>query len=155
MFRLISLFTDKGESVLDPFNGVGTTTLTAQQLHRKHIGIELSEYYYHIAKQRHIELSNGIDPFRKMNDGTPKAKNSPVKRMKKQKYEISKKTLQLEIRAISEQIGHIPTKEEIMKLSQYPFEYFENYFHSWGEVRAAARTTGMTENKLNADTLFQ
>ena len=155
MYRLISLFTDMGESVLDPFNGVGTTTLTAQQLSRKYIGIELSEYYYNIAKQRHAELSDGIDPFRKMNGGTPRAKNSPVKRMKKQKYEISKKTLQLEIRDISARIGHIPTKEEIMELSQYPFEYFENYFHSWGEVRAAARTTGMTENRLKTDTLFK
>jgi site-specific DNA-methyltransferase (adenine-specific) len=155
MYRLISLFTDSKEIVLDPFNGVGTTTLTAQQLDRRYIGIELSEYYHNIAKQRHAEISDGIDPFRKVHCDTPKAKNSPVKRLKKQKYEISKKTLQLEIRAISEQIGHIPTKEEIMKLSKYPFEYFENYFHSWGEVRAAARTTGMTENKLKGSVLFQ
>jgi len=155
MYRLISLFTDRDELVLDPFNGVGTTTLASQQLNRKYIGIELSEYYHNIAKQRHIELSNGVNPFRKVNSDTPKAKNSPVRRLQKQKYEISKKTLQLEIKAISEQIGHIPTKEEIMELSKYPFEYFENYFHSWGEVRAAARTTGMTENKLRDSMLFQ
>ena len=155
MYRLISLFTNKEEIVLDPFNGVGTTTLTAQQLNRKYIGIELSEYYHNIAKQRHVELSNGMDPFRKVSSDTPKAKNSPVKRLKKQKYEVSKKTLQMEIKTISEQIGHIPTKEEIMELSKYPFEYFENYFHSWGEVRAAARTTGMTENKLKASMFFQ
>ncbi|MEI9909490.1 MAG: site-specific DNA-methyltransferase [Bacteroidota bacterium] len=41
MYRLISLFTNEGEFVLDPFNGAGTTTLTAQQLNRKYVGIEL------------------------------------------------------------------------------------------------------------------
>ncbi|MEW6093600.1 MAG: hypothetical protein AB1531_06505, partial [Chloroflexota bacterium] len=28
---------------------------------------------------------------------------------------------------------------------QYPIEYYDSYFVSWGEVCAAARTTGMTE----------
>jgi site-specific DNA-methyltransferase (adenine-specific) len=147
MYLLLSIFTDEEETVLDPFNGVGTTSLAAQQLNRKYIGIELSEYYHNIALQRHNELFCGIDPFRKNNDNTQKAKNSPVERMKKQKYNVSKKILQLEIKAISEQIGHIPSKKEVENYSKYPIEYFENYFFGWGEVTAAARTTGMTENK--------
>ena len=155
MYRLISLFTNEKEFVLDPFNGAGTTTLTAQQLNRKYIGIELSEYYHKITTQRHIELSEGLDPFRKVNDNKPKAKNSPVERLKKQKYEVSKKALQLEIKNISKQIGHIPTKEEVKELSQFPLEYFENYFISWGEVTAAARTTGMTENRINGKRIYQ
>jgi DNA modification methylase len=146
MYRLISLFTNEGEFVLDPFNGVGTTTLTAKQLKRNYIGIELSEYYHDITQNRHKELAEGIDPFRK-NDETPKTKNSRVKRLKKQIYEVSKKQLQLEVRQIAEQIGRKPTKEDIKKFSQYPIEYYENYFTSWGEVTAAARTTGMTEYK--------
>jgi site-specific DNA-methyltransferase (adenine-specific) len=145
MQRLISLFTNQNEFVLDPFNGAGTTTLTAQQLNRKYVGIELSEYYHTITSQRHKELSLGLDPFRKINDDKPKAKNSRVARLKKQKYKVSKKALQLEIKNISKQLGHIPTKEEVTKNSQFPIDYFENYFTSWGEVTAAARTTGMTE----------
>jgi site-specific DNA-methyltransferase (adenine-specific) len=151
MYRLLSLFTNEEEFVLDPFNGAGTTTLTATQLNRKYIGIELSEYYHNITRQRHLELSNGGDPFRKITDDKPKAKNSPVARLKKQKYAVSKKGLQLEIRAITEQIGHIPTKDEVKNLSSYPMEYFENYFINWGEVTAAARTTGMSENRFNED----
>lgn len=147
MYRLISLFTNENEFVLDPFNGAGTTTLTAQQLNRKYVGIELSEYYHNITSQRHKELSSGCDPFRKINDDKPKVKNSRVARLKKQKYEVSKKVLQLEIKNISKQLGHIPTKEEVSQYSKYPIEYFENYFTSWGEVTAAARTTGMTEFK--------
>jgi DNA methylase len=151
MYRLISLFTSENEFVLDPFNGAGTTTLTAQQLNRKYVGIELSEYYHNITLQRHEDLSFGLDPFRKINEDVPKAKNSRVERLKKQKYAVSKKVLQLEIKNISKQIGHIPTKDEVIHYSKFPIEYFENYFISWGEVTAAARTTGMTEFKINGN----
>jgi len=149
MYRLISLFTNEGDMVLDPFNGAGTTTLTAQQLNRKYVGIELSEYYHNIATERHKELTEGLDPFRKIKDDKPKAKNSRVQRLRKQKYVVSKKILQLEIKRIANQLGHVPAKSEVTKLSKFPVEYFENYFTSWGEVTAAARTTGMTENRQN------
>ncbi len=151
MYRLISLFTSEGETVLDPFNGAGTTTLTAQQMDRKYVGIELSDYYHNITMQRHHELNGNIDPFRKINDDNPKAKNSRVVRMKKQKYEVSKKVLQLDIKNISIQLGHVPSKEEVKQNSKFPIEYFENYFSSWGEVTAAARTTGMTEIRTTID----
>lgn len=146
MYRLISFFTNENEVILDPFNGAGTTSLTAEQLNRRFVGIELSTYYHDITSNRHQELREGIDPFRKK-DSTPKSKNSRVARLKKQKYEVSKKVLQLEIREIANKIGHLPSREEVTKLSAYPIEYFDEYFISWGEVTAAARTTGMKEDK--------
>lgn len=146
MYRLISLFTNEGEAVLDPFNGVGTTSLAAEKLNRKFIGIEISPYYYGISKNRHQELRSGIDPFRKK-EKVPNAKNSRVKRLPKQKYKVSKKTLQLDIKKISEQLGKIPSREEVELHSQYPIEYFDKYFIDWGEACAAARTTGMSEKK--------
>ncbi len=146
MRRLIALFSREGEVVLDPFNGVATTTLAAAQLKRKYIGIDLSEKYHIIAQERHKELLWGLDPFRKNGD-TPKAKNSSVPRLKKQKYIIPKKELQLEVKRIVQEIGKMPTKEEVEKYSKYPIEYYENYFISWGEVCAAARTTGMKETR--------
>ncbi|MBI4688730.1 MAG: hypothetical protein HY754_00430 [Nitrospirae bacterium] len=154
MYRLISLFTYKGEIVLDPFNGVGTTTLTARELNRRYIGIELSEYYYKLASERHSELEFGIDPFRKNGD-TPKAKNSPVERLKKQKYQVSKKVLQLEVKNISKQLGRMPTRDDVAKLSKFPINYFDEYFISWGEVTAAARTTGMSEFKKGNETTYK
>lgn len=42
----------EGGTILDPFNGSGTTTLRAEQLNRKWIGIELSQEYCEIAKRR-------------------------------------------------------------------------------------------------------
>jgi len=142
MKRLISLFTNEGDIVLDPFNGSGTTSLCAAQLNRKYFGIELSEKYYKLSLERHAELENGLDPFRKK-DTTPVAKNSYVQRLKKQKYEVDKKTLQLYIKDLSIKIGRIPTRQDVIKFNSYPIEFFDNYFINWGEVTAAARTTGM------------
>lgn len=44
--------TDKGDIVLDPFLGSGTTALAAKRLGRKYIGFELNPDYYHIAVDR-------------------------------------------------------------------------------------------------------
>lgn len=144
MRRLISLYTLEGEYVLDPFNGAGTTTLIAAELQRKFIGIELSEYYHKIAVSRHEDLESGIDPFAK-NKCTPKAKNSRVKRLKKQRYVVSKKTLQLEVKRIADEIGRVPTREDVKKYSNHPFKYFEEYFIDWGEVCSAVGDKGMNE----------
>jgi len=147
MHRLISMFTFEEEIVLDPFNGVGTTTLCAELLNRKYLGIELSEYYHNIAIERHNEIKSGIDPFRKRDELTPKVKNSRISRLEKQKYAVSKKKLQLEVKRISSLIGKLPSKEELYMFSQYPAEYYEKYFVNWIEVYAAAKTTGMTDEK--------
>jgi len=50
--RCIKLTTDKGDTVLDPFAGSGTTILVAKELDRNAIGIELSPEYCKIAEKR-------------------------------------------------------------------------------------------------------
>lgn len=146
MRRLFALFTNKEETILDCFNGAGTSTLIAQEMNRKYIGIELSTQYHELALQRHDELNSGLNPFRKR-DGVPTAKNSRVVRLQKQKYDVPKKILQLDVKRIANKIGRLPSPDDVKRLSEYPFRYFENYFVSWGEVCAAARTTGMSELK--------
>ncbi len=150
MYRLITLFSRPGETVIDCFNGAGTTTLTAHQLGRNYIGIDASEKYCGMAAERHQEVSNGIDPFRKM-ERTLSSKNSPVPRLKKQIYKISKKTLQLEVKRVASLLGHIPTRDELIGNTEFPIEYYDEYFVSWGEVTAAARTTGMSEKRPNGN----
>ena len=145
MRRLFATFTNPDEIILDCFNGAGTSTLVAQQMRRRYMGIELSLQYHQIAQQRHAELLLGGDPFGKINT-VPTAKNSPVQRLQKQKYTVSKKVLQLDVKRIALELGRLPTKDDVKELSQYPLEYYEQYFVSWGEVCAAARTTGMTED---------
>lgn len=47
--RVIKLYTDKGDVVLDPFLGSGTTAVAAIEENRKFIGIEMMEKYAAIA----------------------------------------------------------------------------------------------------------
>lgn len=49
---LVSRCTIEGETILDPFLGSGTTALAAKELGRKFLGIEISEEYCAIAKER-------------------------------------------------------------------------------------------------------
>ncbi len=146
MYRIISIFTKPNEVVLDCFNGSGTTTLTAQQLGRKFLGIEVSEKYWNLSNERHEEINNGLNPFRKMNRVLT-SKNSSVPRLEKQIYKIPKKTLQLEVKRVAGEIGHIPSRDELINYGRYSINYYDRYFVSWGEVTAAARTTGMTEKR--------
>ncbi|MGI6330018.1 MAG: DNA-methyltransferase [Bacilli bacterium] len=53
--RLLKIYSYKNDIVLDPFNGIGTTTVVASMLKRKYIGIDLSEKYCKIALNRIIE----------------------------------------------------------------------------------------------------
>jgi|TARA_Y100000031_G_scaffold132458_1_gene153560 DNA modification methylase len=50
--RCINLFTHEGELVLDPFAGVGTTLLAAQDLKRNAVGFDLKKEYVELAKSR-------------------------------------------------------------------------------------------------------
>lgn len=50
--RLLKLFSYKNDIVLDPFNGVGTTTAVAKRLNRRYIGIDISKEYCDMAIKR-------------------------------------------------------------------------------------------------------
>ena len=50
--RIIVASSNKGDVVLDPFLGSGTTTYVAKKLGRKWIGIEKESKYIEVAKKR-------------------------------------------------------------------------------------------------------
>lgn len=50
--KLVSFFTKKGMTVLDPFMGSGTTGVACKKLNRDFIGIEIDEKYFETAEQR-------------------------------------------------------------------------------------------------------
>lgn len=50
--KVISLFTHKGELVLDPFVGAGTTLLAADDLERNAVGFDINKKYCEISSQR-------------------------------------------------------------------------------------------------------
>lgn len=50
--KCIKLFTHEGELVIDPFVGIGTTLLAAQDLNRNAVGFDLKQEYINTAKTR-------------------------------------------------------------------------------------------------------
>ncbi len=44
--RCVELWSKKGEIVLDPFDGIGSTGYQALKMGRRHVGIELKESYF-------------------------------------------------------------------------------------------------------------
>jgi hypothetical protein len=59
--------------------------------------------------------------------------------------------LQLEVKRVAQELGHLPTREELAQSGKFPIKYYDEYFISWGEVCAAARTTGMTEEPPSSE----
>ena len=57
--RCIKLFSYKGDVVLDPFAGSGTTLLAANMLGRKVFGIEISREYCELAMKRILKIVRG------------------------------------------------------------------------------------------------
>lgn len=52
MRELVSLFSNPGETILDPFAGSGTTGVACASLGRRFIGIEVNQRYFDIACER-------------------------------------------------------------------------------------------------------
>lgn len=50
--RLIEIFTDPGDVVIDPCAGSGTTAMVAKRNNRNYIGIELNPAYIAISNRR-------------------------------------------------------------------------------------------------------
>jgi len=60
--RVLKLFSFKGDVILDPFNGVGSTTVVAKKLGRRYIGIDISSKYCKIAIKR-LKEATCLDEF--------------------------------------------------------------------------------------------
>ena len=65
MSYLVTLGSRKGDMVLDPFMGSGTTPLACVSLERKYIGIDNEEDYYEIAKARVDKLEAPLKMWEK------------------------------------------------------------------------------------------
>lgn len=50
--RAMMFSTDEGDTVMDPFNGSGTTAVSAKQLNRRYIGIEINPEYVQLTHNR-------------------------------------------------------------------------------------------------------
>jgi len=60
MRELVTLFTDPGDVILDPFCGSGTTLVAALSTGRRCIGIELNPKYAALSRERAAAAENGL-----------------------------------------------------------------------------------------------
>jgi site-specific DNA-methyltransferase (adenine-specific) len=63
MIELLGLFTNSGDTILDPFMGSGTTLVACQKLGRSGIGIEIDPDHFDIACKRVEEAARQPDLF--------------------------------------------------------------------------------------------
>lgn len=68
--RSLKLFSYKRDIVLDPFNGVGTTTCVAKRLNRSYLGIDISPEYCQKAMKRTDVIQVAPDLFRDGQNGS-------------------------------------------------------------------------------------
>lgn len=58
--RIINASTQKGDFILDPFNGSGTTGIVSSRLGRKYVGIDLYEDYLDITIRRYNHINKQL-----------------------------------------------------------------------------------------------
>lgn len=56
--RLIEIFTDEGDVVIDPVAGSGTTLRAAKELNRSAYGFEIDRNFYNLAKEKMLNFNN-------------------------------------------------------------------------------------------------
>nr|DAH63453.1 MAG TPA: Helicase of the snf2 rad54 family [Caudoviricetes sp.] len=61
--RCVELWTNPGDVVLDPFDGIGSTGYQALKMGRRHIGIELKESYYKQAVANLIAAESELNKY--------------------------------------------------------------------------------------------
>jgi DNA modification methylase len=64
--RVIKIFTHKGDWVLDPFLGTGTTLVACKQLGRNGIGVDISEEFANLARERLRQTAMSSTPTRQI-----------------------------------------------------------------------------------------
>lgn len=125
MSRIIRLSTKPGDVVLDAFGGTGTTPLTALQLGRRYVAIDIDSNYVTIMQDKIKQVENGGKLQRKS--------------IRQSSRSVTKKALQLELRKLSLDLGRLPTPEDVKQRSQYDLELFLETFPTWGKALKAAK----------------
>ena len=62
-YRLINMFSVKGDTVVDPFLGTGTTTIAAVASERNSIGIEISEEFSQVINDRILFSKDDLNEY--------------------------------------------------------------------------------------------
>jgi len=71
MEYMVRRFTQPSDLVLDPFCGSGTTCVAAKKLGRRYLGIDISEEYCQVARDRLEAVDTGVPVKEKKNGQIP------------------------------------------------------------------------------------
>lgn len=125
MERIIRLTTVPGDVVLDAFGGAGTTPITALQLGRRYVAMDVDPNYVEMMRKKIVQVQE----------------RGEVKRasIRQETRSVSKKALQLELRQLSVELGRLPTPEDVRKKSRYELSVFLETFPTWGKALKAAK----------------
>lgn len=102
MNRIIDMSTEKGDFVLDPFGGAGTTGIVAKKKLRDFLLIEVDPYYKEISEKWLKQVEETGD--------TPR---NSIKKSRNSKY--TKKFLETRVQELSLKLKRKPTIEEFIK----------------------------------------
>jgi adenine-specific DNA methylase len=125
MSRIIRLTTNPGDVVMDAFGGTGTTPLTALQLGRRYVAIDLDPNYVNIMRNK-IEQIESLGQVQRHH-------------IKQASRIVTKKALQLELRQLTLELGRLPTPEDVKEKSRYGLDVFLETFPTWGKALKAAK----------------
>ncbi len=123
--RIIRLATNPGDIVLDAFGGAGTTPISALQLDRQYVAMDLDPNYVNIMQDKISQIENLGQVQRES--------------IKQETRTVTKKALQLELRQLSSDLGRLPTPEDVKEKSRYDLELFLETFPTWGKALKAAK----------------
>lgn len=123
--RIIRLSSNPGDVILDAFCGVGATLLAASKLGRRYIGIEIDPKYVEITKRKLGELEEKGFITRE--------------KTRKKTTQYTQKELQLELKALAANLGRLPTKEDVERLSRFSLHDFLAVFPTWSKALKAAK----------------
>lgn len=128
--RCIKLWSCPGDTVLDPFAGVGTVNKVAIENSRNAIGIELNKEFYDLANEKRFSLwddsvLNSNDSVEAMKNrfekellaGKEQSANAKAEKEEQKQMRDKKKKLRAEIKLLEEQLNALGMKKsEIKKL---------------------------------------
>ena len=125
MERIVLLSTNEGDIVLDALCGAGTTPVAAVKLGRRYVAMDIDEEYVNITRDKIAQVKRQGYVARQSVD--------------KKLGQYTKVELHLELRALAQKLGRLPTQEDVQKMSKYGLEAFLETFPSWGKALKAAK----------------
>lgn len=105
MERIIRLTTNPGGLVFDPFCGAGTTAIVARKLGRHFVTTECDPKYVRITNEKLAAMKEHADLFGEF--------IVPRTATRKEKSFITKKAIETFLQALAQELGRVPTEEEI------------------------------------------